>query len=104
MFFFFLKMGQSLKATQHLFFLALFEIKTKILILFLFLLQGLAWKHCKEIMHDGLIKYLSDGRNLIDTIILILYTSAFMTEVSGKHQVSVCRQTGQEGGRVCVCV
>ena len=25
-----------------------------------------------------------------------------MTEVSGKHQVSVCRQTGQGGGHVCV--
>ena len=33
----------------------------------------------------------NDGRDLIDSVILILYTSAFMTEVSGKHQVSVCR-------------
>ena len=36
----------------------------------------------------------NDGRDLIYLVILILYTSAFMTEGSGKHRISVC---------VCVC-
>ncbi|XP_072050933.1 short transient receptor potential channel 4-like [Amphiura filiformis] len=49
---------------------------------------GLAWKHCKEIMDDGLMKYLSNGRNLIDTLILILYTSAFMVEAAGSHRIN----------------